>query len=75
MTPPSKLPAVAAPALALALALASVVPAAAAEGTRPRAATAAPAPVLPFVEDDWERALHEARRLGIPIFIESWAPW
>jgi hypothetical protein len=72
MTPPSKFPAVAAPALALALAL--VVPAAV-QGAPPRAATAARASVLPFVEDDWERALHEARRLGIPIFIESWAPW
>jgi hypothetical protein len=31
--------------------------------------------VLPFIEDDWEKARHEARRLGIPIFIEAWAPW
>jgi hypothetical protein len=32
-------------------------------------------PVLPFIEDDYPRALTEARAKKIPIFIEAWAPW
>jgi hypothetical protein len=32
-------------------------------------------PGLPFVEDDYARALAEARALQRPLFIESWAPW
>jgi hypothetical protein len=31
--------------------------------------------VLPFVEDDYERALAEARARKVPIFVETWAPW
>jgi hypothetical protein len=31
--------------------------------------------VLPFIEDDYARALAEARARGKPIFIEAWAPW
>jgi len=38
-------------------------------------ALAAPAPVLPFIEDDYNRALSEARGKGRPIFVEAWAPW
>jgi endonuclease YncB( thermonuclease family) len=30
---------------------------------------------LPFVEDDYGRALAEARARKLPLFIESWAPW
>lgn len=30
---------------------------------------------LPFIEDDYERALAEARARDVPIFVESWAPW
>jgi hypothetical protein len=40
---------------------------------------AAPAPrrpaVLPFVHDDWPRALAEAKARDLPLFVESWAPW
>ena len=41
---------------------------------------AATAPVLaasnlPFVEDDYPRALAEARARKLPLFIEAWAPW
>jgi endonuclease YncB( thermonuclease family) len=40
---------------------------------------AAPAPkkksVLPFIADDYARALQEARARKVPIFIEAWAPW
>jgi hypothetical protein len=43
-------------------------------------AVAAPAPgpsshVLPFIPDDYPRALREARARKVPIFIEAWAPW
>jgi tetratricopeptide (TPR) repeat protein len=41
-----------------------------------RAADAPPAPpVLPFVEDDYGRALEAARSKGLPLFVEAWAPW
>ena len=30
---------------------------------------------LPFVEDDYPRALAEARARKLPLFIEAWAPW
>jgi hypothetical protein len=31
--------------------------------------------VLPFVADDYARALAEARAQRLPLFIEAWAPW
>jgi hypothetical protein len=43
------------------------------------AAAAAPVPparsVLPWIEDDYSRALAEARAKKLPIFAEAWAPW
>ena len=33
------------------------------------------APNLPFIEDDYTRALAEARSRKLPLFVESWAPW
>ena len=30
---------------------------------------------LPFVEDDYGRALGEARASKRPLFVEAWAPW
>jgi hypothetical protein len=30
---------------------------------------------LPFVADDYTRALAEARAQKLPLFIEAWAPW
>ena len=30
---------------------------------------------LPFVEDDYARALTQARSRHVPIFVEAWAPW
>ena len=30
---------------------------------------------LPFVEDDYGKALAEARARKLPLFIEAWAPW
>jgi hypothetical protein len=35
----------------------------------------AAAPVLPFIEDDYEKALSLARQKNVPIFVEAWAPW
>jgi hypothetical protein len=31
--------------------------------------------VLPWIEDDYARALSEARARKLPIFAEAWAPW
>jgi len=31
--------------------------------------------VLPFIADDYPRALAEARAKHLPIFAEAWAPW
>ena len=33
------------------------------------------AEVLPFIQDDYARALHEARARKVPLFVEAWAPW
>ncbi len=38
-------------------------------------AVAAPKPVLPWIEDDWSKAVATARARKVPIFVESWAPW
>lgn len=31
--------------------------------------------VLPFIEDDYPRALALAKSRHVPIFVEAWAPW
>jgi len=31
--------------------------------------------VLPFIADDYTKAVAEARARKVPLFIESWAPW
>jgi hypothetical protein len=36
---------------------------------------AAGALALPFVEDDYARALAEAKSKAVPLFVEAWAPW
>ena len=33
------------------------------------------AAALPFIEDDYPRALAESRSRKLPIFVEAWAPW
>jgi hypothetical protein len=40
-------------------------------------ASPAPAarPALPFIDDDYPKALAEARAKKLPIFVEAWAPW
>ncbi|HEX8950377.1 MAG TPA: hypothetical protein VF945_00960 [Polyangia bacterium] len=53
---------------AVMIAALSCVPVVAVAGEAPRAA-------LPFIEDDYARALREATRKKLPIFVEAWAPW
>jgi hypothetical protein len=63
------------PILAL---LVLLVPAARASSAPPAAAspgTKVAAPVLPWIEDDYTRAVAQAKARKIPIFVESWAPW
>ncbi len=55
------MPRISARALAAVLALSAAAPAAAV----PRTA----------IEDDYPRALAEARRRGVPILVDVWAPW
>ncbi|HEY2512673.1 MAG TPA: thioredoxin family protein [Polyangiaceae bacterium] len=62
---------------------ATIPPSAATPATEPPppAATAASAPAsnvpaeLPFVEDDYARALAEAKSSHRPLFVDGWAPW
>jgi len=39
------------------------------------AATVLPAAALPFIDDDYTKALARARSTHKPIFFEAWAPW
>ena len=57
--------------LLLALAAAALAPTLRASAPAPKAA----ASVLPWIDDDYARALSEAKRKKIPIFAELWAPW
>lgn len=63
---------------AVALALAAPAPAAKAPA-RPAARTqarAAPAEKgLPFVADDYQKALAQARARNVPLVVDVWAPW
>ena len=36
---------------------------------------AAAAPSLPWVEDNYAKALEQARSRNVPLFVEVWAPW
>ena len=40
-----------------------------------KAQAAAAALALPFIENDYGRALAEARAKAVPLLIEAWAPW
>jgi hypothetical protein len=72
----TSLPAVPSLLLAGVLAVSTVAPARAAAGSKPAPkATAGPRMALPFVQDDYTRALAEARARKVPLFIEAWAPW
>jgi tetratricopeptide (TPR) repeat protein len=41
----------------------------------PPASATSDAPRLPFIENDYARALSEARARGVPLFIDAWATW
>ena len=30
---------------------------------------------LPFIEDDYAKAVARAKAKNVPIFVEAWAPW
>jgi hypothetical protein len=38
-------------------------------------APAASRPVLPWIEDDYDKAIAQARAREVPVFVEAWAPW
>lgn len=66
---------------ALRLALAAIIVAAcgsrqpAAEPQRPLATETAKGDAVPFIHDDWARALSEAKAKKKPIFVDAWAEW
>jgi hypothetical protein len=31
--------------------------------------------VLPFIENDYAKALAQAKAKSVPIFVDAWAPW
>ena len=35
----------------------------------------APKEALPFIADDYGRAVAEAKQRKLPIFVDAWAPW
>lgn len=39
------------------------------------AAPAGPHEVLPFIQDDYAKALTEAKSQKLPLFVDVWAPW
>jgi len=56
----------------------AAAPATATVATKATKATVpAPEPkkAVPFIEDDYKRALAEAKARKRPLFIEAWAPW
>jgi tetratricopeptide (TPR) repeat protein len=41
----------------------------------PRPSGSSPKQAIHFVEDDYPRALAEARARGVPVFVDAWATW
>ena len=39
------------------------------------AAPAVAKEVLPFIDNDYSKALADAKKRNVPIFVEAWAPW
>lgn len=31
--------------------------------------------IVPFIEDDFAKAVAQARTKKVPIFVDAWAPW
>lgn len=48
---------------------------AAALGTALAPAAHAASETLPWIEDDYTKAVAEAKSRHVPIFLEAWAPW
>ena len=38
-------------------------------------ASASAKEVIPFIENDYSKALTRARSEHLPLFVEAWAPW
>ena len=55
-------------ALALSVVLAAGVAAIASTGVGAKKS-------VPFIDDDYTKAVAEAKARKVPLFIESWAPW
>lgn len=30
---------------------------------------------LPFIDDDYTKAIARAKEKNVPVFVEAWAPW
>lgn len=41
----------------------------------PLAPAARASEVLPFVDDDYAKAIARAKTKHLPLFVEAWAPW
>lgn len=39
------------------------------------ASTVFAADTLPFIEDDYTKAVARAKAKNVPVFVEAWAPW
>ncbi len=44
-------------------------------GTKPAPKPEARRSALPFVDDNYQTALTQAREKKVPLFVEAWAPW
>ena len=62
-------------ALACMASAAAAAPASKSAGSKPAAKSPAPRFTVPFIADDYTRAVAEARARKVPLFIEAWAPW
>lgn len=58
--------------IALGLVLAATAPGC---GPKPGGAPVEKLTALPFIENDFPRALALAREAKLPLFVEVWAPW
>jgi hypothetical protein len=43
--------------------------------SKPGGVSAGGAIALPFIENDYPQAVAKAREVGLPLFVEVWAPW
>jgi hypothetical protein len=53
----------------------SAAPAAPAAPAAAATSTSTAKSVLPWIADDYTAAAAEAKRRGVPLFVEAWAPW